>query len=209
MSVWAVLPVKPLDRGKSRLANFIAPEERKRLNVQLFYQSLQVLRGLEDVQKVWVVSTDEEVLALARKWKANAFREHGKVGLNEALEQITEYAKEQNVCRLLILPVDLPFVQAKDVTRLLETTLQTPFAVISPDRNRTGTNALLVCPPGALQYCFGEKSFDKHCNQANEKGLPLFIVDLPSLQFDLDNPEDYLEYRKMFTLSIDGTSLLG
>lgn len=35
MSIWAILPVKPLRRGKSRLAGALTEEERAALNEEL------------------------------------------------------------------------------------------------------------------------------------------------------------------------------
>jgi 2-phospho-L-lactate guanylyltransferase (CobY/MobA/RfbA family) len=62
--------------------------------------------------------------------------------------------------------------------------------VISPDRKKEGTNALLVCPPDLIDFKYGKGSFKKHQKAAIEANARLEIYDLPSLELDLDEPED-------------------
>jgi len=62
--------------------------------------------------------------------------------------------------------------------------------VITPDRHKEGTNALLVSPAGLIEYDYGENSFERHCEQAREAGARLEICELLSIELDLDLPED-------------------
>jgi 2-phospho-L-lactate guanylyltransferase (CobY/MobA/RfbA family) len=62
--------------------------------------------------------------------------------------------------------------------------------VVAPDRSNNGTNALLICPAGLIEYEYGEGSFERHCHLARKVGARLEICELPSLALDLDNPED-------------------
>ena len=45
MSIWAIIPVKPLSRAKSRLAGVLSPEERKQLSEMLFRRVLTAVNG--------------------------------------------------------------------------------------------------------------------------------------------------------------------
>jgi len=65
-----------------------------------------------------------------------------------------------------------------------------PVVVIAPDRKQEGTNALLVCPPDLIDFKYGKGSFEKHSHQARQVGARLEICNLPSLELDLDEPED-------------------
>jgi 2-phospho-L-lactate guanylyltransferase len=69
--------------------------------------------------------------------------------------------------------------------------------VINPDRRGSGTNALFVRPSGMISYTFGENSFRQHCAQAISSQISLKIVRLPSIELDLDLPEDLNEIRKL------------
>jgi 2-phospho-L-lactate guanylyltransferase len=62
--------------------------------------------------------------------------------------------------------------------------------VVAPDRRRQGTNALLICPVGLIDFEFGPDSFHRHSNRAVEVGARLEICELPSLALDMDLPED-------------------
>ncbi len=73
---------------------------------------------------------------------------------------------------------------------MLERVETPPVVVVAPDRRRQGTNALLVCPAGLIEYDFGPGSFQRHCKRAREAGARLEILELPSLALDMDLPED-------------------
>ena len=65
-----------------------------------------------------------------------------------------------------------------------------PVVVVAPDRRYQGTNALLICPVGLIEYDFGPGSFQRHCERARQRGARLEICELPSLALDVDLPED-------------------
>ena len=73
---------------------------------------------------------------------------------------------------------------------MLERAADPPVVVVAPDRHREGTNALLICPVGLIDYEFGPNSFQRHCACAAAAGARLEVVDLPSLALDMDLPED-------------------
>jgi 2-phospho-L-lactate guanylyltransferase len=73
---------------------------------------------------------------------------------------------------------------------MLERVKDPPVVVVAPDRRRQGTNALLVCPAGLIEYDFGPGSFQRHCERARAVGARLEILELPSLALDMDLPED-------------------
>ncbi|MEN9564010.1 MAG: 2-phospho-L-lactate guanylyltransferase, partial [Chloroflexota bacterium] len=65
MTLWAIVPVKPLRRGKSRLAGTLTEEERAALNQELLERTLKTLSGLKELDKVLVVSRDQHALTIA------------------------------------------------------------------------------------------------------------------------------------------------
>ena len=86
MSLWAIIPVKPLRRGKSRLAGVLSEEERTVLNITLLENTLRTLKQVQEIDQILVVSRDTGALALARDFKARTVQE-GKPGLNTALKR--------------------------------------------------------------------------------------------------------------------------
>ena len=191
MTFWAIVPVKPLRRGKSRLAGILTEDERTDLNRALLQHTLQILSELREVDEVLVVSRDPQVLTIARNYGARTVREDGQPDLNTALKRATVVAQVYATRGVLVLPADLPLISREDALALVERATDPPVVVIAPDRHGTGTNALLISPAGLIEYDFGENSFQRHCNLVKKAGARLEVVNLPSLGLDLDSPEDY------------------
>lgn len=197
MSLWAIVPVKPLRRGKSRLAEALNEEERTALNEEMLARTLKTLSTLKEVDQVLVVSRDPHALTIARNHGAKTVQEDGQSHLNTALTRATVIAQVHATQGVLILPIDLPLLTTDDVLTLIDRATKPPVVVIAPDRHGKGTNALLMVPPQQIEYEFGEGSFQRHCEQAKQSGARLEIVDLPSLGLDLDLPEDLEMVRKL------------
>ena len=191
MTFWAIVPVKPLRRGKSRLAGILTEDERADLNRSLLQHTLQILSELREVDDVLVVSRDPQVLTIARNHGARTVREDGQAELNTALKRATVIAQVYATRGVLVLPADLPLISREDALALVERATDPPVVVIAPDRHGKGTNALLISPAGLIEYDFGEDSFQRHCQLVKQAGARLEVVNLHSLGLDLDSPEDY------------------
>ena len=202
MTLWAIVPVKPLRRGKSRLAGTLSEDERTELNRSLLQNTLKTFADLREVEEVLVISRDPQALSIARQYGARTVREDGQPELNTALKRATVIAQVYATRGVLVLPADLPLVTREDVLTLIERAGEPPAVVIAPDRHGTGTNALLISPAGLIEYDFGENSFQRHCQLAREAGARLEIVDLPTLGLDLDLPEDLELVRKFELMKI-------
>ncbi len=202
MTLWAIIPVKPLRRGKSRLAGTLSEDEREQLNKSLLEHTLDTLTNLKELEQVLVVSRDPHALTIARNHGARTVQEDGQPHLNTALQRATVVAKVYATRGVLVLPADLPLLSRADVLTLLDKASQPPVVVIAPDRHRKGTNALLMSPAGLIEYDFGDDSFERHCERARRAGARLEVVELPSLGLDLDLPEDLEMVRKLDAASI-------
>ena len=191
MTIWAIVPVKPLRRGKSRLADTLTEDERAELNSHLLSHTLKTLKETPAVAEVLVVSRDPKALAIARDYDARTIRENGAPHLNTALERATAVAKMYTTNGVLILPADLPLISQEDIEKIIAAANGGQrVVVITPDRHKNGTNALLVSPAGIINYDYGENSFERHCENARKAGARLEICELPSIELDLDLPED-------------------
>jgi len=190
MTLWAIIPVKPLRRGKSRLAGVLTQDERADLNQHLLAHTVDTLRSIPEIEQVLVVSRDPAALSLAREHGARTVQENGAPQLNVALARATVLVKHYVTRGVLIVPADLPLLTPEDVHAMLDRAKYPPVVVVAPDRHRLGTNALLVCPVGLIDYEFGPGSFQRHCQLARQAGARLEICELPSVALDVDFPED-------------------
>jgi 2-phospho-L-lactate guanylyltransferase len=190
MTLWAIVPVKPLRRGKSRLSGVLSEDERAGLNSQLLAHTVKTLTAMKEIEHVLVISRDPQALAIARDCGARTVQENGAPQLNVALARATIVAQSYTTRGVLIVPADLPLLTAEDVRAMLERAKQPPVVVVAPDRRRQGTNALLVNPIGLIDYDFGPGSFQRHCQRAADAGARVEVCELSSLALDVDLPED-------------------
>ncbi len=203
MSLWAIIPVKPLRRGKSRLSGVLSEDERALLNYTMLTNTIKTLAEVGEVEQTLVVSRDPAALALAREYGARTLQEDGNPGLNTALKRATVVAMAYAARGVLVLPADLPLLSVADVREIIHFTEKPPVVVVAPDRRGGGTNALLMSPAGLIDYHFGPGSFQKHVQSAEKAGVHVEVLNLFSLGLDLDLPEDLELLRQMKALQID------
>lgn len=157
--------------------------------------TLKVLSQVPAVGRTLVISRDSEALALARDYDAKTVTERGSPPLNKALVRAGLVAQGYGVNAVLVLPADLPFLAVEDVEKIIDSSGSPPVVVLVPDRRGVGTNAILLSPPGLIEYDFGPESFSLHLKRAKEAGARVVIRELPSLGLDLDDPEDFEIYK--------------
>ncbi|UCF62138.1 MAG: 2-phospho-L-lactate guanylyltransferase [Anaerolineaceae bacterium] len=196
MTIWAIVPVKPLRRAKSRLSSVLSREERASLSRQMLVHTLEVLSQVPSVERTLVVSRDSRALALAREHNARTVTERGSPQLNQALVRATLLARGYGVSGVLVLPADLPLLTKEGVDQLISMATDPPVVVIAPDRHQKGTNALLSSPPGLIEYDFGPDSFSNHLSHAKTAGVRVEICNLPSFGLDIDIPEDLEAFQE-------------
>ena len=194
--IYCLIPAKPYTEAKSRLAPVLSLEQRMTLSRWLLERILRL--ALAALGNVVVVSRDRALLAQARALGAWGLRE-ARPGLNPALSQAARFAQVRGADGILVLPADLPRLTRQDLDALLAlggvgagvTPAPTPILVIAPCRHGTGTNALLLRPPGLIPFAFGPDSFAAHCAAARAAGVEPVVHRADGLAFDLDTPEDW------------------
>jgi 2-phospho-L-lactate guanylyltransferase len=191
MSLWAIVPVKPLHRGKSRLSNILSEEERVQLNHQLFVHTIEILQQVDAINDILVVSRDSDVLTEARELKVRTVTENGTPELNNALRRASLFSKNFSTEGILIVPADLPLMTPQDVYDFLELRREPPVTIITPDRRGQGTNLLYTNPADLLTFSYGMDSFKRHIDQANSKNARVVVFENEQIGLDLDIPEDY------------------
>jgi 2-phospho-L-lactate guanylyltransferase len=191
MTVWAVVPVKPLGLGKSRLAGVLGPRERRALSARLLRHVLDAVIAAVGAARTIVVTRDPAVLALARARRAHGLRERVPGDLNRALRQGADCAARRGARAVLLVFGDLPHLTADELRRMVDEAGRAPCVVAAPDRAGTGTNALLVAPADAIAFRFGPLSLARHRREAQRCRRRWRVVRAPGLAFDVDRPADY------------------
>jgi len=197
MSLWAIIPVKPLNRAKSRLSEVLSPQQRSDFAEMMFRRMLRVLGDVPQVTGTLVISRDSKALSIARDFGAKTVQEGSPSDLNPALTRATEVVRLWRGNAVLILPADLPFITKDDVTNIAELGKYGETVVLATDYQQDGTNAMLVRPPGLIPYKYGEKSFDRHRVAAKLAGADVKIYESDTVSLDIDVPDDLEKFNNM------------
>ena len=193
MKINAIIPVKSLANGKTRLAGFLDDADRMALNASLLDHALDLASAFPGLSNTIVISADDRVLDIARSRGAVALRETGG-GLNPALTEAMTTGRNNGARAVLVLPTDLPIATAED---LLALATSGHDVAIASDRRGRGTNALCVPTSNGFTFRFGDGSFAAHMEEAHLSGLSVHILHRPNLSFDIDTPDDYRFWRDM------------
>jgi len=191
-----IVPHRGLDAAKTRLAPTLTPEERVMLASQLLQRVLKVAG--EVCPDVVVISPSRALAEIVEPSGARLIVQRG-MGLNEGLEQARFEALVDDVGTLIILHGDLPNLRPNDVEVLVASLPDgdAPAVSIAPDRAGTGTNGLVLRPPGVIRFRFGPGSFAAHLVEVDRAGVPLVAVSRAGLSFDLDTPEDLTRWLEL------------
>ncbi|HEY2161731.1 MAG TPA: 2-phospho-L-lactate guanylyltransferase [Solirubrobacteraceae bacterium] len=188
MRTLAILPVKSFERAKQRLQGELDPELRRQLAEAMLLDVLESL-GASRVDEIVVVSGGARAREIAHEYGATAVEDRDQ-SHNAAAMLGVRAALALGAQRALLVPGDCPALEPMEIDELLARPVQVPSALIVPDRHGTGTNALLLTPPGALAPSFGPDSCPRHLAHARSAGVEAEVVRVPSLALDIDTPED-------------------
>ncbi|HAL16916.1 MAG TPA: 2-phospho-L-lactate guanylyltransferase [Anaerolineaceae bacterium] len=203
MSLWAIVPVKPLRKAKSGLSDVLTEDERALLIFTMLSQTLRTLKEVPAIDHILVVSSDSAALAMAREYGARTLQEDGQPDLKIALKRAVVVAKMYNAESLLILSADLPLVSRRDIEKMLSLVKGTPAIVIAPDRHNDGTNAIYMNPPDIIDCTIGSGSYEKNLKKAQSKGIQVELCHLTTLGLDIDKPEDLALLRQIEAFQVD------
>ena len=190
----AIIPMKPLTEGKSRLSRSLSPEERASISAGMLRRVLVALRGAT-IDPIWVVGGDDRIKHMTRNNGGMWFEEMGR-NLNDTLGKAIEHAFERDKSALYIAG-DLPFVKPSDIHSFIQASRGAGNVTLAPARRDGGTNAILVPMGVNFKPELGRRSFSKHLNQAAKLETSVAIAYSPGLGLDLDVVDDLESYQHM------------
>ncbi len=189
MSLVAVVPLRDLNTGKSRLRGMLPDRWRRALILVLMERVVRAVAASGAVSAILIVSPDIEIRRHAERMGIAgliALPQTG-AGLNAALWQATALARHMGASGVLAINADLALVTPESIRALCAAPAE---LAIAGDRHAVGTNALVVRPPGAVPFRFGEQSFVRHQAEGRKRGIMMEACITRALSFDLDTPAD-------------------
>jgi 2-phospho-L-lactate/phosphoenolpyruvate guanylyltransferase len=174
-----LVPVKAFADAKRRLGTALTDDARQVLVRRMATQVLAAAAPLP----VAVVCDDSEVADWARQQGALVVWEPGR-GLNGAVEAGVERLAAMGVRTVTVAHGDLP--RAAGLAEL------GPFdgVTLVPDRHGDGTNVIELPTGRDFRFSYGPGSFARHRAECDRIGLPVRVLHLPSLAYDVDWPAD-------------------
>ena len=198
MRTIAILPVKTFDAAKQRLADTLAVGARQALAQAMFTDVLTSLRHVNGLESIVVVTSDRIADSTALSHRVPTIRDEAQAGQSPAAMIGLGFALGKGFDRALLVPGDTPLLDPGELDELLVDAEQRGLAaVVVPDRHGTGTNALLLSPPNAIEPSFGPGSLERHLAAARAAGIPHDTATPPSLTLDVDTPEDLSELSSL------------
>ncbi|MFN0165207.1 MAG: 2-phospho-L-lactate guanylyltransferase [Bryobacteraceae bacterium] len=189
---WALVPIKSLDNGKTRLSSLLDPGQRAELIPAM---AEDVLDAFADYGRmpVLVVTADSRVPALAKRRGFQCLMEESPESETKAIEVATQHASSLGAGGTLVVPADVPLVQAADIAAIAENA-PARGSLLVPAWDGRGTNAVVRRPCGLFPLRFGNDSFLPHHAAAKETALPLVVQHNDHLALDIDAPADLFRF---------------
>lgn len=188
MTIEAFVPLKTLSLTKHRLISVLSEPARLALVVAMAEDVVTRLSQHPDIDVVHVICGEG--------WDARAFlqppvrlwQESGLrlSGLNALLGAV---AQDSGAEGQLFIHGDLPFLSHEDLS-LICSKAREGGAILSPDRHRVGTNALLRWRQQSFPLLFGENSFASHREAVRALGVDWSEIISEGLGADIDTADD-------------------
>jgi 2-phospho-L-lactate guanylyltransferase len=208
MRTAAVLPIKSFARAKQRLGDAVGAPGRDELAEAMAGDVLEALTAVRGLDELVVVTAEPRAARAAEEVGAVVVPDPEERGQSAAARYGVAAAVERGADRVLLVPGDCPALEPAEVDEILEgggpaaaggspapAGGSRATVTIVADRHGTGTNALLIAPPQALDPSFGPGSLARHAARARAAGATVHIAVAPSLALDVDTAADLAALR--------------
>lgn len=197
MSTVAIIPAKRFEDAKHRLAPSVQLGHRRALVESMFADALLAVSRVRSIDRMIVITSDPIASQIAAGHNAIVLDDTA-ASHSEAAQLGIARALALGATRALLLPGDCPLLDQAELDELISRPVAERSVLIVPDRHGEGTNALLLTPPNAIAPAFGEGSRKRHSDLAAANGATPEVVIVPSLELDIDTPEDLEELTERF-----------
>lgn len=194
--MWAVLPVKSLNRVKTRLSPALSPDERVKLFRCMLHDVLTSLVEVRQIERIIVVTCDPHVVEITTRFKVGILNDASDSGHTAAVWRAAQWLIASGADGLLQVPADIPGVTPRELADVLAVhqSKRGPAFTISPSHDHGGSNCVVCSPPNVIDLSFGNDSFRRHMSIARAAGVECSIVERPGIALDIDSPQDVANF---------------
>ena len=186
-----IIPMKEPALAKTRLSLALDPEERSKIAIKLFRNTISnLIKSNLDIDII-VVTGSLLVREICMEYSIQYITESVNSDLNKILEESCLWAHEKNYKQTIIIPSDLA---SPNFSLLANYTLKDN----DPNQNKLtifpsydgGTNCLITSLPILYPLQYGKGSALKHISIAKDYGYHTELVDTEAFRLDIDTIED-------------------
>lgn len=182
--IYAIIPVTKFKNAKTRLSPFLSEEEREKLLKAMLHDVTDTLKKYVD--KIFVISRDEDVLSYAESLNVNTILENENSNLNKALTQAMKFCKGKSK-KIIIVPSDIPLIGKTNIQMLIDASKNLDFIIVPAKGG--GTN-MIIMKPMAIRTRFEGFSYREHVQAAERKKLNPQVHDSFYMALDVNTTED-------------------
>jgi 2-phospho-L-lactate guanylyltransferase len=188
LKISAIIPVKTFSKAKTRL-DF--PDAKKEEFCKLMFKEvLQTLSVSSLIDKILVVTKDEDALSISKKFNTIQIIDNEESGVNHAVSLADSYAIQNGFDASVVFPQDIPFMKTQDIDFLLKFQNPPKFSLIVPSRKFDGTNALVRMPVDLMETHYDEDSYKIHLSTGRKKTPNTSLVFIRRIMLDIDDESD-------------------
>ncbi len=184
-----LIPVKNSSAAKQRLATILDQPARTELAQAMLHDVVAAIAVWPRSPARALVTGDPFAIELARQYDFEIIPDPANPGETRAIEMATRFCLVRGCDSTLVLPADIPLIQASELDRILAYA-PAEGSVLAPAADGRGTNAAFRRPANLFPLRFGNDSFKPHLAAAQATGKPCIVLQLPGIALDVDNPED-------------------
>ncbi len=187
MKTSAIIPVKTFSNAKTRLD--LKGENKIDFCKLMLEEVLQTLSLTPKIDKIIVVSKDQEALELSKKFNAIQIVDD-ETGVNDAISLADDFLQKNDFDASLVIPQDIPFLKTQDIDFLLSFQHSPKSVLIVPSRRFDGTNALFRMPVNLMSTHYDEDSYKIHLTTGKSITSHTSLVFVRRIMMDIDNNDD-------------------
>ena len=187
--MWAIIPINEFSRSFTRLSSVLDLEQRMELAKNLSSRLIQILLTVDEVEKIVLFTCEKNWPGELQHSKLVLRKDEDKKPLKQKIDSVADWAYGLGAKKMMYLSIDLPIVEKKDITQIIDS--HKHGLTLVQAKKDGGTNALIADLPRKINFQFGADSFRKHLEAAKLEKLKTNIQSTEGLSFDLDDHDDW------------------
>ena len=187
--MWAIIPINEFSRSFTRLSSVLDLKQRMELAKNLSSRLIQILLAVDEVEKIVLFTCEKNWPGEMQHSKLVLRKDEDKKPLKQKIDSVADWAYGSGAKKMMYLSIDLPIVEKKDITQIIDS--HKHGLTLVQAKKDGGTNALIADLPRKINFQFGADSFRKHLEAAKLEKLKTNIQSTEGLSFDLDDHDDW------------------